>query len=482
MDREAIIGLEVHAQLLTESKIFCSCSTTFGADPNSHACPVCTGLPGALPVVNQRVVEFAIKMGLATHCTIARKSLFARKNYFYPDLPKGYQISQYEMPLAENGYVEILANGETKRIGILRVHMEEDAGKLIHQEESMETSPFSFVDFNRTGVPLIEIVSAPDIRTAREAGAYLRTLSSILQYLEICDGKMEEGSLRCDANVSVRPVGEEAFGNRTELKNMNSYRHVEKALDYEIRRQTELLEAGDPVVQETRLWDPNRSITVSMRGKEEAPDYRYFPDPDLIPLVIDDEWIEGIRKSLPELPMEKRSRFVREYQIPEYDAGVLTSSKALADFYEACVKIFPEPKTVSNWVMGELLGTLNSDGKEITESPVTPAQLAGMLQLVKDGTISGKIAKTVFEGMYKTGKDAARIVKEKGLVQVTDQGSIEGAIERVLEANPDLIEAYRKGKEKLFGYFVGQVMKETRGKANPQLVNQLLKQKLAGRR
>ncbi len=433
-------------------------------------------------MVNQRVVEFAIKMGLATHCTIARRSLFARKNYFYPDLPKGYQISQYEMPLAENGYVEILANGETKRIGILRVHMEEDAGKLIHQEESMETSPFSFVDFNRTGVPLIEIVSAPDIRTAREAGAYLRTLSSILQYLEICDGKMEEGSLRCDANVSVRPVGEEAFGNRTELKNMNSYRHVEKALDYEIRRQTELLEAGDPVVQETRLWDPNRSITVSMRGKEEAPDYRYFPDPDLIPLVIDDEWIEGIRKSLPELPMEKRSRFVREHQIPEYDAGVLTSSKALADFYEACVKIFPEPKTVSNWVMGELLGTLNSDGKEITESPVTPAQLAGMLQLVKDGTISGKIAKTVFEGMYKTGKDAARIVKEKGLVQVTDQGSIEGAIERVLEANPDLIEAYRKGKEKLFGYFVGQVMKETRGKANPQLVNQLLKQKLAGRR
>jgi aspartyl-tRNA(Asn)/glutamyl-tRNA(Gln) amidotransferase subunit B len=478
MEYEVVIGLEVHAQLLTASKIFCSCSTAFGADPNSHTCPVCTGLPGALPVINRKAVEFATKMGLATHCTIARRSLFARKNYFYPDLPKGYQISQYEMPLAENGYVEILADGETKRIGIIRVHMEEDAGKLIHQEESMETSRVSFVDFNRTGVPLIEIVSAPDIRAAHEAGDYLRTLSSILQYLEICDGKMEEGSLRCDANVSIRPRGETVFGTRTELKNMNSFRHVEKALDYEIERQIELSTTGEAVVQETRLWDPQRSITVSMRGKEEAHDYRYFPDPDLIPLVIDPEWVEQVGESLPELPMEKRKRFVQEYQIPEYDAGVLTSSRALADYYEACVREFPEPKTVSNWVMGELLGALHRDGKEITDSAVSPSLLGGMLQLVKDGTISGKIAKTVFEEMYRTGKNASRVVKEKGLVQVTDQGAIEETIGRVLEANPDLVEAYQRGREKLFGFFVGQVMKETRGKANPQLVNELLKKKL----
>jgi aspartyl-tRNA(Asn)/glutamyl-tRNA(Gln) amidotransferase subunit B len=475
MKYEAIIGLEVHAQLLTDSKIFCSCSTVFGAAPNSHTCPVCTGLPGSLPVVNRKVVEFAIKMGLATHCSISRQSLFARKNYFYPDLPKGYQISQYEMPLAENGYVEILTDGDTKEVGIIRVHMEEDAGKLIHQDESMEASQFSFVDFNRTGVPLIEIVSAPDIRAAQEAGAYLRTLSSILQYLEICDGKMEEGSLRCDANVSVRPIGEEALGTRTELKNMNSYRHVEKALDYEIKRQIELVTGGEPIVLETRLWDPHRSITVPMRGKEEAHDYRYFPDPDLVPLVIESDWIEKIRKSLPELPMEKRRRFVKEYQIPDYDAGVLTSSKALADYYEACVKIFPEAKTVSNWVMGELLGALNKDGKEIMESPVSPTLLTGMLQLVTDGTISGKIAKTIFEEMYKTGKDASSIVNERGLVQVTDSASIEEAIGKVIEANPDLVESYRKGKEKLFGFFVGQVMKETRGKANPKLVNELLK-------
>ncbi len=478
MEYEVVIGLEVHAQLLTESKIFCSCSTAFGAAPNSHTCPVCTGLPGALPVINRKAVEFAIKMGLATHCTIARRSLFARKNYFYPDLPKGYQISQYEMPLAENGYVEILADGETKRIGILRVHMEEDAGKLIHQEESMETSRVSFVDFNRTGVPLIEIVSAPEIRTAHEAGDYLRTLSSILQYLEICDGKMEEGSLRCDANVSIRPRGQKAFGTRTELKNMNSFRHVEKALDYEIERQIELSATGEAVVQETRLWDPQRSITVSMRGKEEAHDYRFFPDPDLIPLVIDPEWVEQVGESLPELPMEKRKRFVLEYQIPEYDAGVLTSSRALADYYEACVREFPEPKTVSNWVMGELLGALHRDGKEIKDSAVNPFLLGGMLQLVKDGTISGKIAKTVFEEMYRTGKNASLVVKEKGLVQVTDQGAIEETIGRVLEVNPDLVEAYQRGREKLFGFFVGQVMKETRGKANPQLVNELLKKKL----
>jgi aspartyl-tRNA(Asn)/glutamyl-tRNA(Gln) amidotransferase subunit B len=478
VEYEAVIGLEIHAQLLTASKIFCSCVARFGAEPNTHTCPVCTGLPGALPVLNRRAVEFAIRMGLASHCTIASRSLFARKNYFYPDLPKGYQISQYEMPLAENGYVEILTDGGIKKIGIIRVHMEEDAGKLIHEEESMETSRVSFVDFNRTGVPLIEIVSAPDIRTPEEAGDYLRTLSSILQYLEICDGKMEEGSLRCDANISIRHRGDAAFGIRTELKNMNSFRHVEKALWYEIQRQIDRLDGGEAVVQETRLWDPHRSMTVPMRGKEEAHDYRYFPDPDLIPLVIDEAWIDRIRGSLPELPREKRNRFVKTYQIPDYDAGVLTSSRPLADFYEACVKEFPEPKTVSNWVMSELLGTLHSDGKEVMDSPVTPSLLGDMLRLIRDGTISGRIAKTVFDEIYRTGKSAARIIKERGLVQVTDQKAIGETIGRVLEANPDLVEAYRKGRDKLFGFFVGQVMKETRGKANPQLVNELLKKKL----
>jgi aspartyl-tRNA(Asn)/glutamyl-tRNA(Gln) amidotransferase subunit B len=468
----------VHAQVLTDSKIFCSCSTGFGADPNSHTCPVCTGLPGALPVVNRKVVEFAIKMGLATQCSIAKKSLFARKNYFYPDLPKGYQISQYEMPLAEKGFVEILTNGKKKRVGIIRVHMEEDAGKLLHVDESMESSRVSFVDFNRTGVPLIEIVSAPDIRATKEAGDYLRALSSILQYLGICDGKMEEGSLRCDANTSIRLKGQQTFGTRTELKNMNSFRHVERALDYEIKRQIEISEAGETVVQETRLWDPHRCVTVSMREKEEAHDYRYFPDPDLIPLVIDDEWIEQLRANLPELPMEKRRRFVEQYHIPEYDAGVLTSSKVLADYYETAVEGFPEPKTVSNWVMGDLLGALHGDGKEITDSLVTPTRLAGLLKLIKDGTISGRIAKTVFEEMIRTGGDASRIVMEKGLVQVTDHGVIEEAIGRVLKADPDLVESYRKGRKKVTGFIVGQVMKETRGKANPQLVNELLRKKL----
>jgi aspartyl-tRNA(Asn)/glutamyl-tRNA(Gln) amidotransferase subunit B len=342
----------------------------------------------------------------------------------------------------------------------------------------METSRVSFVDFNRTGVPLIEIVSAPDIRTPQEAGDYLRTLSSILQYLEICDGKMEEGSLRCDANISIRHRGDAAFGIRTELKNMNSFRHVEKALWYEIQRQIDRLDGGEAVVQETRLWDPHRWMTVPMRGKEEAHDYRYFPDPDLIPLVIDEAWIDRIRGSLPELPREKRNRFVKTYQIPDYDAGVLTSSRPLADFYEACVKEFPEPKTVSNWVMSELLGTLHSDGKEVMDSPVTPSLLGDMLRLIRDGTISGRIAKTVFDEIYRTGKSAARIIKERGLVQVTDQKAIGETIGRVLEANPDLVEAYRKGRDKLFGFFVGQVMKETRGKANPQLVNELLKKKL----
>ena len=476
MEYEAVIGLEVHAQLLTDSKIFCPCSTTFGAEPNTQTCPVCTGMPGSLPVLNRRVVEFALKLALATHCEIARWSLFARKNYFYPDLPKGYQISQYEFPIARGGYIEIPTDdGGRKRIGITRIHMEEDAGKLIHDEEK----PYSYVDFNRTGVPLLEIVSEPDIRSPKEAVEYLKMLRAILQYLEICDGDMEKGSFRCDANVSVRPKGSQTFGTRTEVKNMNSFRHVERALAYEIKRQIRVISGGGEVVQETRLWDPQRGVTEPMRGKEEAHDYRYFPDPDLVPLVVEDEWIEEVRKGLPELPLERKERFVREYQIPEYDAGVLTSSKALADYYEECVRLFPEPKQVSNWVMGEILRLLNEEKKEVEDCPVRPEGLAELLGLIKDGTISGKIAKTVLEEMYRTGKGAREIVEARGLVQISDEGLLREKVKEVLQSLPKEVEEYKKGKEKLFGFFVGQVMKITQGKANPRLVNQILKELLS---
>lgn len=479
MEYEPVIGLEVHAQLLTRSKIFCGCSTQFGEDPNSQTCPVCTGQPGSLPVVNRKVVEFAIKLGLATSCRIAPFSLFARKNYFYPDLPKGYQISQYEHPLAEEGHIEIMNRGEKRRIELIRIHMEEDAGKLKHGE-TPDTAAFSYVDFNRTGVPLVEIVSGPDIRSPEEAGDYLRKLRAILQYLEICTGNMEEGSFRCDANVSIRPRGQKELGTRAEVKNMNSFRHVEKALEYEIKRQIAVLEDGEKVVQETRLWDAERGITVSMRGKEEAHDYRYFPDPDLVPLRIDEAWIEEIRKGLPELPDEKKARFVREYGIPEYDAEILTSSKALANYYEECVRLFSEPKTISNWIMGDLLRELKRDEREIDQCPVTPQHLTEMLSMIKEGTISGKIAKDVFEEMYRTGEQPARIVKVKGWTQILDHSEIEKAIEKVVQANPKLVEEYRQGKEKLFGFFVGEVMKETRGKANPKLLNEMLKEKLKG--
>ncbi|RLB05370.1 MAG: Asp-tRNA(Asn)/Glu-tRNA(Gln) amidotransferase GatCAB subunit B [Deltaproteobacteria bacterium] len=475
MEYEAVIGLEVHAQLLTKSKIFCGCSAAFGAEPNTHTCPVCMGMPGSLPVLNRKVVEFAIKMALATNCKIAHYSLFARKNYFYPDLPKGYQISQYELPLATNGYIEIpTEDGGKKRVGITRIHMEEDAGKLFHDEDG----PFSYVDFNRTGVPLLEIVSEPDIRTPKEAADYLRVLRAILQYLEICDGNMEEGSLRCDANVSIRPAGVQTLGTRTEVKNMNSFRNVERALAYEIERQKKVLEEGKEVVQETRLWDPHKGVTYAMRGKEEAHDYRYFPDPDLVPLTISPEWVEEVRRGLPELPLERKDRFVSQYKIPEYDAGVITSSKALADYYEECVKIFPEPKQVSNWIMSELLRLLKEDDREVEDCPLAPQQLAEMLGLIKDGTISGKIAKTVFEQMYKTGKGARQIVQEQGLVQITDESALNKVVEDVLQAHPQEVEAYKKGKEKLLGFFVGQVMKATQGKANPKLVNEILKEKL----
>jgi aspartyl-tRNA(Asn)/glutamyl-tRNA(Gln) amidotransferase subunit B len=417
-------------------------------------------------------------MGLACHCTISPLSLFARKNYFYPDLPKGYQISQYEYPLARDGYVEIPADGRQKRIGIIRIHMEEDAGKLVH-EGAFETSTSSLVDFNRTGVPLIEIVSEPDIRSPQEAGLYLRNVRDMLRYLEICDGDMEKGSFRCDANVSVRPQGQRDFGTRAELKNMNSFRHVEKALEYEIKRQIALLEGGDEVVQETRLWDEDQGRTLSMRGKEEAHDYRYFPDPDLVPLEVSEAWIEDIRGTLPELPAGKRKRFVNQYGIPEYDAGVLTASRSLADYYEECVRLFGEPKIVSNWIMGDLLRELKKDDREIEECPVPPKHLASMLKMIKDGAISGKIAKTVFEEMYRSGESPEKIVREKGLIQVTDVDEIQRIIHGVLEGNPKLVQDYQTGKEQLLGFFVGQVMKATRGKANPKLVNDLLRKSLS---
>jgi aspartyl-tRNA(Asn)/glutamyl-tRNA(Gln) amidotransferase subunit B len=472
MTYEPVIGLEVHAQLLTKSKIFCSCSTEFGAPPNTHTCPVCLGMPGVLPVLNRTVVDYALRMALATNCAVAPLSRFARKNYFYPDLPKGYQISQYELPIAEHGHILIEVNGETKRIGITRIHMEEDAGKLIHDPYR----PVSRVDYNRTGVPLIEIVSEPDIRTPEEAGAYLRQIRAILRYLEICDGNMEEGSFRCDANISVRPIGVNTLGTRTELKNMNSFKHVENALACEIERQGSLIEDGKEVVQETRLWDPAKGITVSMRSKEEAHDYRYFPDPDLLPLVIDEQWVEEIRRSLPELPAAKKSRFITDYDLPSYDAELLTGSRALADYFEACVNHFREPKTVSNWVKGSLLAALNAENKTIEQTPVTPERLAELLRLIDTGVISGKLAKTVFDEMVSSGKAPEAIVREKGLVQISDTDAIAEVIQQVLAGHPKEVSDYKGGKTKLLGFFVGQVMKATRGKANPKMVNEILKE------
>jgi len=478
MEFEPVIGLEIHAQLLTDAKIFCGCSAKFGAAPNTHTCPVCLGMPGVLPVLNRKVVEFMMKMALATHCNLNRECNFARKNYFYPDLPKGYQISQYAHPPAEHGWVEVELDGGKKRIGITRIHMEEDAGKLMHDVHN----PASYVDLNRTGVPLIEIVSDPDIRSAEEAAAYLRRLHEILVYLEICDGNMEEGSFRCDANISLRPLGTEPFGIRAELKNMNSFRNVQRALEYEIKRQQYVLEGGGQVVQETRLWDDTAGVTHSMRGKEEAHDYRYFPDPDLVPVVIDDAWIEEIRKGQPELPLEKRERFIREYQIPVYDAGVLTASRALADYYEEVVHLSGEPKIAANWVMGDILRFLNEEKREIRECPIAPASLAGMIRLIQEGAISGKMAKEISEAMYQSGKTPQAIIEEKGLVQITDEGALTKMVAGILEKNPEQVAQYRAGKNKVFGFFVGQVMKATGGKANPQLINDLLKKLLAGDR
>lgn len=474
---ESVIGLEVHAQLKTKSKIFCACSTQFGSKPNQNTCPICLGMPGVLPVLNREVVNYTVKMGLSTNCTIAPFSRFARKNYFYPDLPKGYQISQYELPLCQNGYVNINLNGNSKKIGITRIHIEEDAGKLIHGENLGEPDS-SYIDFNRTGVPLIEIVSEPEISTPEEAREYLLKIKEILEYLGICDCNMEEGSLRCDANISLRPEGQTELGTKAELKNMNSFKNVQRGIEYEIKRQTHILNSGDKVIQETLLWDAEKNETVSMRSKEEAHDYRYFPDPDLTPLVISDQWIENIRKEIPELPDEKRNRFIEQYKIPEYDAVVLTASRPLADYFERCVELFPQAKTVSNWVMGEILRYLKNDNKEITDCPVTAEHLTDMLKMVEDKTISGKIAKTVFEEMYSAGAAPLEIVKKKGLVQITDEGAILKIVQEILNKNQSQVEAYRSGRTKLLGFFVGEVMKATGGKANPALVNKLLKDNL----
>ena len=475
MEFEPVIGLEVHAQLKTKTKIFCACSTAFGAPPNTHTCPVCLGMPGVLPVLNKKVVEYTMRMALATHCQLESESRFARKNYFYPDLPKGYQISQYELPIAQHGYVEVEVNSSTHRIGITRIHMEEDAGKLGHDPQR----PISRVDFNRSGVPLIEIVSEPDIRTPQAAGAYLRKLRAIVRYLDICDGNLEEGSFRCDANVSIRPQGDKTFGTRAEIKNLNSFKHVEKALQYEIERQKEVILDGDEVLQETRLWDPHKNQTESMRGKEEAHDYHYFPDPDLLPLVIDADWIKTVKARLPELPADKKQRFIADYGLPSYDADILTSEKDLADYFEKCVQGFDQPKQVSNWIMGALLGLLNAQGKAIDQSPIAARDLAELLELVDQGVISGKIAKTIFEEMAASSKPPRQIVEEKGLVQISNSAAIAEVVAKVLASHSAEVTAYKSGKTKLLGFFVGQVMQATRGQANPKLVNEILKKKLA---
>lgn len=474
---EIVIGIEVHVELKTNTKIFCCSTTEFGGDPNTHVCPVCLGLPGTLPVLNKKVVEYAIRAGLALNCSIANFSKFDRKNYYYPDLPKNYQISQYDLPIAEHGYLDIEMEGQLKRIGITRLHMEEDAGKLVHQGNIM-TTPYSLVDYNRTGVPLIEIVSEPDMRSPEEARAYAEKLRAIIQYTGVSDCRMEEGSLRCDANVSVRPVGQKEFGTKAEIKNMNSFRALQRAVAYEVERQISVLESGGKVVQETRTWDEAKGITLSMRSKEQAHDYRYFPDPDLVPLVIDREWVEFIRQSLPELPDQRRARYVEEYGLPEYDAAVLTLTKEMSDYFEETLVHYNGPKVVSNWVMGEMSRLLNANGLEIKECKIKPVQLAEMLKLLDKGTISIKIAKTVFEEMFNSGKDAEVIVKEKGLVQISDEGAIAKVVEEVIAANPKSVEDFRAGKEKAIGFLVGQVMKITKGKANPDVVNRLLKEAL----
>jgi len=473
---EVVIGLEVHVQLTTRTKIFCGCSTEYGSSPNSHTCPVCLGLPGALPVLNRQVAENAIKAGLATNCDIAPRSIFARKNYFYPDLPKGYQISQFELPICEHGYLDIETEERGKqRIGITRIHMEEDAGKLLHSDE---VGVGSLVDLNRACTPLLEVVSEPDMRSSDEAIAYLKQLHQIVRYLDICNGNLEEGSFRCDANVSVRPRGQKEFGTRAELKNINSFRFIKEGIEYEVERQIELIEDGGKVVQETRLFDSDSGTTRSMRGKEEAHDYRYFPDPDLVPLVIKDDWVTQVRGTMPELPHEKMQRFISDFELPGSVAEVLTAERSFAEYFEACARLHKDARACANWVMGDIQRMLNETGMDIGQIPVTPQMLCGILERIADNTISGKIGKQVFDLMWENGKDADTIIEEQGLKQVTDTGAIEAMVDEVIAANPAQAQEFREGKDKLLGFFVGQVMKASRGKANPAMVNDLLREKL----
>ncbi|MBM3813442.1 MAG: Asp-tRNA(Asn)/Glu-tRNA(Gln) amidotransferase subunit GatB [Acidimicrobiia bacterium] len=477
MDYEAVIGLEVHVQLATKTKIFCGCPTSFGAPPNTNVCPVCLGLPGALPVLNKPAVEMAVQAALALGCQVRPSSIFARKNYFYPDLPKGYQISQYDKPVAEHGVVEIEVNGVTKRIGVTRVHMEDDAGKSIH--EGFKDSPLNtYVDLNRCGTPLIEIVSEPDMRTSDEAYAYLTELKQILEFCGVSTCDMEKGHLRCDANVSVRPRGQEKFGTKAEVKNLNSFRFLKMALDYEIERQIGVIEEGGKVVQETRLYNPNTGETASMRSKEHAHDYRYFPEPDLLPLKISDKWLSEIKAAMPELPAARRTRFIEQYGLRDYDAQVLTSTRELSDYFERAAKASADPKLAANWVMGDLMGELKADGKEITDSPIPAENLGELVTLIAKGELSGKLAKAIFPKMLATGDAASAIMEREGLKQISDTGALGAILDEVIAANPKQVEQYKSGKTTVMGFFVGQVMKASKGQANPALVNQMLKDKL----
>ncbi|MFC5530841.1 Asp-tRNA(Asn)/Glu-tRNA(Gln) amidotransferase subunit GatB [Cohnella yongneupensis] len=471
---ETVVGLEVHVELHTKSKIFCGCSTSFGAPPNTHTCPVCLGHPGVLPVLNRQAVEYAMKAAMAINCEVAEWCKFDRKNYFYPDSPKAYQISQFDQPIGQNGWIDIEVNGKTKRIGITRLHLEEDAGKLTH----IDGGHGSLADFNRVGTPLVEIVSEPDIRSPEEAKAYLEKLRAIMLYCDVSDVKMEEGSMRCDANISIRPYGQEKFGTRAELKNMNSFRGVQRGLEYEELRQADVLDGGGKVVQETRRWDETQGKTFSMRSKEEAHDYRYFPDPDLVRLHIEDEWKARVRASIPELPDARQARYISEYGLSSYDAGVLTASMKLANFFEDSLKFTSDAKASANWIMGDLLGYLNAGNLELEDVKITGQGLGEMIQLIEKGTISTKIAKTVFKGIVETGKSPAQIVEEQGLVQISDEGAIIAVVDAVIAANPQSVEDFRGGKDKAIGFLVGQIMKETKGKANPGLVNKLLMDRL----
>ncbi len=470
---EAVIGLEVHAQLLTKSKVFCGCSTEFGKPPNTNVCPICLGHPGVLPVLNKKAVEFTVLMGLAVNCRINEKSVLARKNYFYPDLPKGYQISQYELPVCEDGFIAVDSDGSQKKIRIKRIHLEEDAGKSIH-DQGYET----LVDLNRCGTPLMEIVSEPDLRTAKEAYSYLYKIRQIVQYLGICDGNMEEGSLRCDANISVRLKGEDKLGTKTEVKNMNSFKSVERAINHEIGRQIEILEEGGEIVQETLLWNADLNEAFSMRSKEEAHDYRYFPEPDLLPVVVSEQWKKEIAERLPELPDERKEKLISKYILPEYDAEILTQTKSVADYFENVVSFTNDFKSASNWIMGDVLKVINEQKIDIKDFPVPPDKLAKLINLIGDGIISGKIAKEIFPIMLSEEKDPEAIIKEKNLIQITDVSSIENIVEKIIESHQDEVKQFLEGKEKVLGFFVGQIMKETKGKANPKLVNELLHKKL----